>query len=180
MALKTPLIKSVTKRGKDTAFKMAWVVPATFCADTPLKSLPAFCAKLQVRLLLLGTVPEELVACERSPATACSRARERFSCSSRRRDAPVSQTWTIDAASWRRWSGFSMRYEGEAERISRTRTRTSGSVSGSARCLSADGGARLETAVDTLSASNRSVAALMMKRHRRAEPRGSCRKNGIL
>src|SRR6266436_1132284 len=182
MALKTPLIKSVTKRGKDTAFKMACVVPATFCADTPLKSLPAFCAKLKARLLLLadGTGPEEAVAGALSVTTASSRARERFSCSSRRKDAPASQMWTMDAASWRRWPGSSLWYEGEAVRISRTRTRTSGSVSGRERCLFAGGGARLETAVATLSASDRRITAQMMKRHRRVEPRGRCRKNGIL
>src|SRR5882762_5915874 len=100
MALKTPLIRSVTKRGKETAFKMAWVVPATLCADTPLKSVPAFCARLQVRLLLLagGAGAEEAAACAGSATAACSSVRERFSCSSRRRDAPVSQTWTMDAA----------------------------------------------------------------------------------
>jgi hypothetical protein len=40
-ALNTPLISSMTKRGKNTALSMPRVVPATRSAATPLNWLPA-------------------------------------------------------------------------------------------------------------------------------------------
>src|SRR5262249_2475205 len=160
IALNTPLIKSVTKRGNETAFRIACVVPATFCAETPLKSLPADWATAYPG----EREPGERRWPETAPLAACAslsaRIRCRFSHSSRSSEAPAWHTRTIEAASFRRRARSIFLKFGDAVRMSRTRTRTRGR--GSLNSFSSEGA--------TLNAPVRSAALAVLQGEARRNP----------
>src|SRR5215469_12959579 len=98
-------MRSVTKRGKETAFRIAWVVPATFEAETPLKSCPALWAVAIARGFAEG-------ACDFTCASALA--------SSCIRDTAVWQTFTIACAAAFLSSGARQEKASEEDRRLRT------------------------------------------------------------
>ena len=105
IALKTPLINSVTNRGKETALRISRVVPATLAAETPLNELPA-------------------LACARaSTGRAGGFAAGSFSSASWARVTAARPIRTIASASNFRRSGSSFPYESDESSSVRTALR---------------------------------------------------------
>ena len=120
MALKTPLMSSVTNRGKETAFRMLRVVPATRFAASPKPWVVANGAAGASSRRSLAKAPFSRSA-ESAPATCSS-----LCISSRTIEAAAWQTLTIAAAICFFCSSSSSRKAGLDKSSERTVCRTSG------------------------------------------------------